>query len=94
MGETQGAAQVTVKLSSVMVEGAMSSVKAAMIAELIGASVVGLWFVGPWGVVAGTVSCTAGRDVSNVVPVVNCHTYGLARASPVATLLASVIVTV
>ena len=88
-GATQGAAQVTVKLVPVIVAGAMSSVKTAVMAVLAGTPAVG-----PGLVVAGTVSATLGRVVSGATPVVNRQTKGFANASPVARLLAPVTVAV
>jgi hypothetical protein len=67
-GETQGAAQVTVKLDAVIVRGFMSSENTAVIAVLVGAP-----GVGPGTDVAGTVSITVGRVVLGATPVVNCQ---------------------
>jgi hypothetical protein len=68
VGETQGAVQVTVKVVAFMVAGDMSSLNAALMAELAGTPVVG-----PGLSVAGLVSSTLGRVVSSVAPVVNVH---------------------
>ena len=62
-------AHVSVKLAAPIDAGAMSSLKIALIAELLGKPAVG-----PGVVVAGTVSTTRGRVVSAVTPVVNCQT--------------------
>jgi hypothetical protein len=51
-----------------MVAGDMSSLNAALMAELAGTPVVG-----PGLSVAGLVSSTLGRVVSTVAPVVNVH---------------------
>jgi hypothetical protein len=67
----------------------MSSLKAAVMAELAGAPAVG-----PGVVVAGSVISTVGRVVSAVAPVVNCQVYGPAKATPVVKLLAPVSVAV
>ena len=72
-----------------MVAGAMSLVNAAVIAALTGSPAVG-----PGLVVAGSVRSTLGRVVSAVTPVLNCHTYGLARTRFDAGLTAPVIVAV
>jgi len=65
VGDTHGAAQVTVKLVVVNVAGDMSSLKAAVIAVLVVTP-----DVGPGFVVTGVVTVTDGRVVSGVAPVV------------------------
>ena len=72
-----------------MVDGAMSSVNRALIAELVATPVVGPGFV-----VAGTVITTLGLVVSGAAAVVNCEIKGLDITRPVAILLAPVMVTV
>jgi hypothetical protein len=72
------------------VAGAMDSVNTAMIDALIGA-----FGVGPGVVVTGAVNVTRGRIASGETPaVMKLHVYGAAIATPVATLLAAVIVPV
>ncbi len=89
-GETQGPAQVTVKLGATIVAGAMDSVNTAITDALVAAPVVG-----PGLVVAGEVSVTRGLIVSAAVPaVMKLHVYGVAIAMPLARLLAAVIVPV
>ena len=64
-GETQGGAQVRVKLAVFRLPGAIASVKTALTAVLAGTLING-----PGLVVAGTVKETRGRVVSEVIPVV------------------------
>ena len=80
-GATQGAAQVTIKLVAVIVEGAISSEKTAVIAVLVGTSGVMRGTV-----VAGTVIVTLGWVVSGASPVVKVHTKLLNNARPVVSL--------
>ena len=68
MGGVQGAAHTRVTLATLMVAGAISLVKTALMAELVGTPAVI-----PKGVVTGTVSTTRGLVVSGAAPVVNCH---------------------
>ena len=69
MGDTQGAAHVTVKLLELIVAADMSSEKTAEMVWLMSAP-----GVGPGSVVAGTVRITVGAVVSDVAPVVNVQT--------------------
>jgi hypothetical protein len=68
-GLMHGVGQVTKKFVVVIVAGATSSLKIALIAELLGTPVVG-----PGIVVIGAVAVTVGRVVSEVRPVVKVHT--------------------
>jgi len=60
---------MTVKLLALMVDGAIASVNATVIAEFVGTPAVG-----PGVVVVGTVSSTPGRVRLAVPPVVNTQT--------------------
>ena len=88
-GAAQGTGHVTTKDAAVIVAGTTSSVNSAEIATLVGTPVVG-----PGVVVAGTVDTTRGRVASVVAPVVNCQVNGAASDTPVAMLVAPVMVTV
>jgi hypothetical protein len=90
VGETQGNVHVTVKLVPMIVAGAMSLVKTALMAELLGTP-----GVGPGMVVAGLVTDTRGRVTSEGdATVVNCQVKGVAIAIPPARLVAPVTVPV
>ena len=69
MGGVQGTAHVRVTLAALIVAGAISLAKMALMAELVGTPAVT-----PKGVVTGTVSATRGLVISGAAPVVNCHT--------------------
>ena len=80
---------MTVKLAPLIVAGAISSEKTAVIAVLVGTPVVG-----PGMVVAGIVIVTLGLVVSGANPVVNVQTKLLTSRSPVVSVAALVIVAV
>ena len=88
-GATHGTGHVTTKLALVIVAGTTSSVNSTEIATLVGTPAVG-----PGVVVTGTVDATRGRVASVVAPVVNCQVNGAASDTPVAMLVAPVMVTV
>lgn len=69
VGDTHGAAQVTVNVPTAVIDaGDMSSLNVAAMDELAGT------FVGPGVEVTGTVELTTGRVMSWVAPVVKVHT--------------------
>jgi hypothetical protein len=74
---------------ALIVAGAISSVKIALMAVLPGTPVVG-----PGVEVAGTVSTTRGRVESGAAPVVKRQTYGLSSGSPLAMPMAPAMVAV